>query len=262
MKLFTVIKYIEYSLFSQHKTGHGLHSPFVFNLVTKIFRNKTDKSIVCTVESLREKLLSDKREIEVDDYGSGSVMMKSKIRRVSDIARYSTVPEKYGILLANLAGEFGSPSILELGTSLGISTTYMALACPQTQVVTIEGSPEVSRIANINFSNSGIHNVSSVTGTFENSLPEVLLKVKQPGMVFIDGNHRKEPTIKYFYQIAEVSGENTIIIIDDINISKEMAEAWSCIKKHEKVSLTIDIFRMGMVFFRKGITRQDFIIRY
>jgi predicted O-methyltransferase YrrM len=262
MKLFTIFKYIEYCLYSQHKTGHGVHSPFVFNLITKVFRNKTDKSIVFTVESLREKLLSDKRKIVIDDYGSGSKNMKSNFRRVSDITRYSSVPEKYGILLANMAGEFGSPSVIELGTSLGISTMYMALGSPQSQVFTIEGSMELSGIAKSNFVDSEVHNITSITGTFENKLPELLLEVKKPGMVFIDGNHRKDPLINYFYQIAEISGESTIIVIDDINNSKEMAEAWTAVKKHEKVSLTVDIFRMGIVFFRKGMTRQDLIIRY
>jgi predicted O-methyltransferase YrrM len=262
MYLFTVIKYIKYSLFSGHKTGHGIHSPFVFNLVTRVFRNKTDKFIVLTVETLRKNLLSGKSEIMVEDYGKGSDKLKSNLRKVADITRYSTVPKKYGKLLANMAEEFGSPSIIELGTSIGISTMYMALANPDAIVYTIEGSPEISGIARTNFENSNLENIKSFTGTFENVFPEVLYEVKQPGLVFIDGNHRKEPLLNYFYKIAGGSVEDTVVIIDDIYNSKEMAEAWTIIKEHNKVSLTIDIFRMGMVFFRKGMTREDFIIRY
>jgi predicted O-methyltransferase YrrM len=262
MKLFTVIKYIKYSLFSKHKAGHGLHSPFVFDLVTRVFRNKTDKSIVFTVELLRENLLSDKREIMADDHGCGSEKLKSNRRRVSDIARYSSVPKKYCALLANMSGEFGSPSIIELGTSLGISTMYLAMANHGSDVFTIEGSAEISKTAKNNFESLNIINITSITGTFENMLPNLLLKVKKPGMVFIDGNHRKEPVINYFYQVAGISGENTVVIIDDIYYSREMSEAWTAIKKHEKVSLSIDIFRLGMVFFRKGMIKQDFIIRY
>jgi predicted O-methyltransferase YrrM len=262
MSLFTIIKRIKYILLSRHKNGHGLDSPFVFDLVSRVFRNKTDMFIVFTVESQRRSLLSDKRKIMVEDHGRGSDRMKNNLRKVSDIARYSSVPRKYGMLLANLSGEFGSPSIIELGTSIGISTMYMALANPESEVYTIEGSCEISRIARSSFDNIRLQNVRSITGTFENMFPEVLLEVNEPSLVFIDGNHRKQPLLNYFQQIAEVSVENTVVIIDDIYNSREMTEAWTTIKKHEKVSLTVDIFRMGMVFFRKGMTRQDFIIRY
>lgn len=263
MNLFTIFKYIRYILFSSHKTGHGIHSPFVFNLVTRVFRNKTDVSIVFTVESLRKKLLSDKREIVVEDYGVGSEKKKKKnTRKVSDITGNSSVPKKYGKLLANMSGEFGSPYVIELGTSMGLSTLYMALGNKDAKVITIEGSPEVSKIAETNFAEHGNQNITTLIGTFDEVLPGLLFEVKKPGLIFIDGNHRREPVLKYFYQLVENSDENTVIIIDDINHSREMAEAWTTIKKHEKVSITIDIFRMGMVFFREGMTRQDFIIRY
>jgi predicted O-methyltransferase YrrM len=249
-------------MFSRHKKGHGIHSPFVFDLIRRVFRNKTDISIVFNVESLRKRMLSDRREIVAEDYGSGSRKMKTNLRRVSDIARYSSVPRKYGSLLANMSCEFGCPTIIELGTSLGISAMYMAMANPESKVYTIEGSSEISGIATENFENSDIRNIISLTGTFEEILPKVLYDVKEPGMVFIDGNHRKEPLINYFCQITEVSGENTVVIIDDIYNSVEMEEAWETIKKHEKVSLSIDIFRMGMIFFRRGLTREDYVIRY
>ena len=249
-------------MFSRYKTGHGIHSPFVFDLVTRVFRNKTDMSIVFKVEAIRNKLLSDKRKIVVEDFGSGSKRMKSNFRKVSDLTKYSSVPKKYGTLLSKLSAEFGSPSVVELGTSVGISTMYLALANSQSQVFTIEGAAEISKTATNNFVEGKIQNITTLTGTFEDILPEVLLEIKKPGLVFIDGNHRKDPVINYFYQVAEVSGENTVVIIDDIYNSREMEEAWIGIKKHAKVSMTVDIFRMGMVFFRKGMSRQDFIIRY
>jgi predicted O-methyltransferase YrrM len=263
MNLFTLFKYIRYTLFSRHRTGHGIHSPFVFDLITRVFRNKTDVSIVFTVETLRQKLLSDKRKIVVDDYGSGSEKIKkSNIRKVSTVTNNSSVPKKYGKLLANMSREFGSSSVIELGTSMGISTLYLSLGNNQAKVFSIEGSPEISKIAKTNFTECNNQNITVLSGTFDEVLPDLLFEVKKPGLVFIDGNHRKEPVLKYFYQVVENSGENTVIIIDDINHSREMSDAWSAIKKHEKVSMTIDIFRMGMVFFRKRTTRQDFIIRY
>jgi predicted O-methyltransferase YrrM len=262
MFFFRFAKYLEYLLFAGHRRGYGIHSPFVFDVVSRIFRNKIATDVVLTIESIRKKNISDKRLIQEKDLGAGSSKMKDGLRKVSEIARYSAIPAKYGALLSNMSAEFGNPVIFELGTSFGISTMYLAAANKDTIVYTIEGCPAVSGISLENFSIAGIENIIQMTGSFEDLLPELEKKPVKPGLVFIDGNHRKEPTLKYFRQLAKISGNNTVIILDDIYHSKEMEEAWIEIKKHKSVSFTIDIFRMGMVFFRKGMNHFDYIIRY
>lgn len=255
-------RYLKYLLLSRHRNGHGIHSPFVYDLITRVFGNKIDPAIVCTIETIREKMISDQRSIIMNDLGTGSEKLKTNLRKVSQIARNAPVPEKYGILLSKLAAEFGAPLIIEFGTSLGISTMYMASACHGAKVKTIEGSPSVAEIAVENFSEAGISNVEVITGSFEEVLPGIINDNIKPGLVFIDGNHRKEPVFRYFTQIAKFAGRKTVIIIDDINYSKEMEEAWEEIKKSDKVTVTVDIHRMGIVFFREGIAHNDYIIRY
>ena len=262
MIFFRATKYLKYILLSRHRKGHGIHSPFVFDLVSRVFRNKIDPDIVCSIEKVRKRMISDRRSIIVKDLGSGSEKLKTNLRKVSDIARYSPVPGKYGVLLSNMAAEFGKPLIVEFGTSLGISTMYMAASCTGAIVNTVESCPATSEIAKENFKEAGIKNIEVFTGSFDEVLPVIINSNNKPGLVFIDGNHRKEPVINYFNQIAEISDNNTVIIIDDIYYSREMEEAWNEIKRYEKVSLTIDIFRMGIVFFREGVNHNDYIIRY
>lgn len=257
-----VFNYLNYILLPHHRGGHGIHSPFVFDLVSRVFRNKTDPAIVLLVEQIRKQMLSDKRIINVRDLGSGSASLKKSMRKVSEIARRSPVTPKYGRLLSNIAAEFGKPAIIELGTSVGISAIYMAASCPDATVYTIEGCPETAKLAKQNFVNAGFENIKMMEGSFDDILPELLSEVSKPGLVFIDGNHRKEPVMKYFNLIAENSGNSSVVIIDDINHSKEMNEAWHELKKHEKVSLSIDLFRMGILFFREGINHNDYTIRY
>jgi len=261
MNFSSVFKYLIYKLLSGHPKGHGIHSPFVFDLVSRVFRNKTDSAIVLNIEKVRRLLLNDKRTIYVDDRGSGSKILKSKYRKVSEIARFSPVPPKYGMLLSNMADAFGSPGIIELGTSFGISTMYLAAGNRYCTVNTVEGSSSISEIASENFRQAGFENVNLITGSFDEVLPE-LLNGNAPGLVFIDGDHRREPLIKYFTKIAEKAGPATTVIVDDIHYSSEMEEAWKEIKNFEKVSVTIDIFRMGIVFFREGISHNDYTIRY
>jgi predicted O-methyltransferase YrrM len=249
-------------LFSSHGKGHGIHSPFIFSIVSGVFRNKIDPGVVLTIESIRKKNLSDNRKIDILDLGAGSSKMKTNKRRVSDIARYSSVPCKYGVLLAGMAAEFGKPAVIEFGTSLGISTMYLASGCPESVIYTMEGCNETARIARDNFNDAGLGNINLLTGSFDSLLPEIKELNVRPGLVFIDGNHREEPLMKYFSAMSDISGPETVIIIDDIHISEEMESAWNKIRQHENVSTTIDIFRMGIVFFRKEISHMDYIIRY
>ena len=262
MNFFYSIRFLRYLLISRHIRGHGIHSPFVFDLVARVFRNKINPAIVLNIENIRKKRNTDKRRIHVADLGAGSVRMKNNLKRISDITKYSAVPAKYCSLLANMAQEFGNNSIVELGTSLGLSTMYMAAQRPDTVVYTIEGCPVLSKIAEENFNIAGLENIRLLNGSFDDKLPELIDNGVNPGLVFIDGNHRKEPVLKYFARITEMINMDSVVIIDDIHLSEEMEEAWSEIRKMKNVSFTIDIFRMGMVFFRKGMNHFDYIIKY
>lgn len=256
-----VVNYLKYRVLSSHRRGHGIHSPFVFNLVTGVFRNKTDPDIVCSVEKLRKKMLADTRKLQVTDYGSGSVQIKGNLRKISSIARYSSVPQKYGKLLAQLAAEFGGKDIIELGTSLGISTLYLS-ALTKARVHTIEGSSALAETAAGYFREAGRDNIIQHTGKFDDVLTCLKEMRITPGLVFIDGDHRKDALIRYFSTAAGMCSSAGVVVIDDIHHSPEMNEAWKEIRMMRNVSITVDICRMGIVFFRTGIAKYDYTIRY
>jgi len=262
MNIFTAWHFVSYKLFSGHKRGHGIHSPFVFDIVSTVFRNKIDPDVVFRIEMIRKKLIAHQGILEVNDLGAGSVKMKTRSRKVSDIARYSSVPEKYGILLANMAGKFGAGLILEFGTSLGISTMYLSSTVSDIPVVTMEGCSSTAALAVETFREAGLENIRVLTGSFDDLLPLVEEEGIKPGLVFIDGDHRKDSVIRYFNRVAEMSDSKTVIMIDDIYFSREMADAWEEIRKDSRVTATIDIFRMGIVFFRDGLNRNNYVIRY
>jgi predicted O-methyltransferase YrrM len=160
-----------------------------------------------------------------------------------------------------MASEFGKPFSIEFGTSVGISTMYLASGTGA-PVYTMEGSKDISDIAVENFREEGYDNIRVLTGSFEELLPSIMDLPGNPGLIFIDGNHRKEPVINYFSEMIKISGNDTVIIFDDIRYSEEMEEAWEIIKKDERVTMTIDIWRMGMVFFREGVKSGNFKIMY
>ena len=262
MIFFKAQNFLKYLLFRGHRNGHGIHSPFVFDLVSRVLRNKISPDVVLRIENIRKKMISDVSVIKVRDLGSGSEKKEISLKRVKDIARYSPVTKKYGIFLARMAIEFGERYIVELGTSIGISTMYMAGAHPHSIVYTIEGSPAISEIAAGNFHEAGLTNIKLLNGPFDELLPSVMDLPGNPGLIFIDGNHRKDAVLHYFSEFCNKSDRSTVIVFDDIRYSKEMEEAWEIIKKDERISFTVDIWRMGMVFFREGVTPGNYKVRY
>ncbi|SRR5579871_15207 len=262
-KLTLTQKYIHYYFTASNGKGHGVHSPFVFDFVTNVLNDRREFYSYQQIENIRKQLLSNGTVIEIEDFGAGSALSKNKQRKISDIAKDAAKKKKLAQLLFRIVNYYQPERVIELGTSLGISTAYLASANSNSKLVTIEGSAALAKMARRNFELLDLANIQLITGTFDQVLPEVL-KIDNPiDLAFIDGNHRKLPTIKYFDQLTEHSSPLSIFIFDDIHWSKEMEEAWKIIKASEKVTLTIDLFFLGLVFFRKDFkVKQDFVVRF
>jgi len=120
------IKYFNYWITSSNGKGHGMHSPFVFEFITKVLNNKTGYPEYEKGEALRNQLLNDNTVLEVEDFGAGSVIDKKSKRSISSIAKNAAKPKKFGQLLFRMVKHYQHATILELGTSLGITTSYLS----------------------------------------------------------------------------------------------------------------------------------------
>ena len=170
---------------------------------------------------------------------------------------------KYGQFLFRLAYHFKPNTILELGTSLGITTSYLAFANQNSKVITIEGCTNISSEAKNCFQSLGLNNIETVVGNFDSVLSSRLkTQDSRFDFVFFDGNHKKKPTLNYFNQCLSHATNDSVFIFDDIHWSDEMEEAWEEIKSHPKVIVTIDLFFLGLVFFRKEQAKENFVLRF
>ncbi len=255
----TIKAYIHYLI--NAKGRHGIHSPFVYDLVEEVIQSKKNYYAFEAIELIRKKLLLDQKTITVSDFGAGSKNIKGNQRKVSAIAKSSLKKARYCEMLFKLANKSSAQTLLELGTSLGISTAYLGKARRNARIYTLEGCPEIAKIAQENFKTLKINNANIIVGNFDETLQGVLEKETTFDFIFIDGNHLKEPTLRYFEQILPYTNENSIIIFDDIHWSVEMEDAWNTIIKNEKLTVTIDVFEMGIVFFRKEQKKQHFVIK-
>ena len=246
------------------RSGFDIHSPFVYQFYSKILNDRSFHDEFGTIEKLRSQLLKNRSVFEMTDLGSlgNEELSGNKNISVREVIRNSSVEPVYGRFLFRMARYFKPSVTLELGTSLGLSTLYLAMGNPQGHVTTVEGCPKTSEIAAKNFDILGLTNIDQITGPFEEVLPDLLKKIGEIGLIFIDGNHRKEPVIHYFYQCLQHIHDDSVIIFDDIHWSKEMEEAWKVIREHPSVTITIDLFRMGLVFFKEGLSKEDFILHF
>ncbi|MEP7258803.1 MAG: class I SAM-dependent methyltransferase [Flavitalea sp.] len=257
-----VLKYARYWFGASSGKGHGIHSPFVFDFIQHALNDRHHYQEYAQVEALRKKLLRNQSRLAMEDMGAGSAAPAGE-RTVAAIAASAAKSPKLAQLLFRVVHYYQPSSILELGTSLGISACYLSLGNPRAAVVTGEGNRHIAAVARKNFSSLGIEGIHITEGNFNETLDRMIALAPGPELIFIDGNHRKEPTLKYFSRLLQVVPASSVMIFDDIHWSAEMESAWEAIKDDPSVMLTVDLFFMGFIFFRPEFkVKQHFTIRY
>lgn len=242
-------------------TKHSVHSPFVYDFTVNVLNKRKDKPQYHAIELIRSNLLKSDAEIDLIDFGAKSNGKKIK-RKVKDIAKLSSKSAKYAELLERICHYYQPQIALELGTSLGISTLYQSIGIQNGQLITIEGNPKSSEIALYNAQILELQNIQFVTGEFDKALPHILPQLPQLDYVFFDGNHTMDATLKYFEWCLEKSHNNSIFVFDDIRWSNDMNLAWNKICNHPKVTVSIDLYAMGIVFFRQEQVKESFTLRF
>ncbi len=256
---YQIKKYLQYKFHA--KDEHSIHSPFVYTLYTEVINTTHNYYAFDELNKIRKKLLNNQQTIEVVDLGAGSKKM-SNTRKIADITKYSVVNKKYGELLFRLINYFKPETVLELGTSLGLSALYIAQAAPKANIVTIEGCPNTHAFAKTLIANAGIKNVEAINFSFDDFF-KTQFQNKKFDLVYIDGNHTYQATINYFNELLKYTNENSVLIFDDIYWTPDMTRAWEEIKSNPAVTLSIDLFKVGLIFFRKeNKQKEHFCLRY
>lgn len=252
---------IRHFIYSGHWNGHRVHSPNIFNFFKGaiFFKGRVNYSLA---ETSLQNFINSEEKISVLSIGAKGDGKTLKEEKIAEIARYSSSFGKYGRLLQRMSSYLRPKKILELGTSIGIGTLYLSAGCPLSKVITVEASKETSKFAEKNFSRLGLKNIECVNACFDDCLEKILKENPDIELIYVDGNHTKEATEKYFSLIAQYAKKETVAVFDDINWSKEMSSVWKEIKNSAAISVSIETLRMGIVFFDKTLTEKNYIVRY
>ena len=288
--LYRVSSWLKHQLTARNTGGHGVHSPYLFEWVRMVMSDKNTYYVWDEIEEIRQEMLKDTRELEFVDYGSGGPLSTSpskgrsaNMRRVCDIAKGSLARRKEAQLLARLVGWLGRPlltspsrggigdeasedrkglTIVELGTSLGVTTAFLAAMDSRNKVVTYEGCPAVAEVARANWEKLGLNNIACVVGEITvDSLQLAVDRLSGIDVAFIDANHTCEATLTYFNALASRVHEKSVVVVDDIHYNEDMEKAWKAICADERVTTTMDLYRMGLVFFDKHYWRKHYKMR-
>lgn len=243
-----VLRYLKYYYLTD--TKYQVHSPFVFDFAMNVLEDDRFFYAFNTVEHLRHVLERNSTQIQITDFGAGSVSGNNKIKTIRSIVKNAASRPWQCQTLFRIINFYKPKTILEMGTSLGISTIYQASAAMNSKFITLEGDPQLAELAQYHLDEYKIKNVELRVGKFENTFEPALQDLKKLDYVFVDGNHRLKPTLAYFETCLKYAHNDTIFIFDDIHWSEEMEDAWAKLKEHPKVTISIDLFHMGIIFIR------------
>jgi predicted O-methyltransferase YrrM len=260
----TCANYLQFYISADPVSGHGIHSPFVYRFAREVLGDRSHYPAYQTWHNWRKELLADHSLLPIMELGAGSVTAPGRsARAVSNLVRRVAKPMRTAKLLYRLARYYAPSYVVELGTSLGMSTAFFSLACPDAVVYTIEGNPAVANKAQSNFDRWECSNIQLTIQHFDKALPSLLEGLPRVDLAFLDGHHQEEPTLRYFELLLTKKQPDSIFIVDDIYWSPGMKAAWQAIKQHPEVRCTIDLFQFGLVFFKEEFKeKRHFSIRF
>jgi len=251
-------KYLYFLLEASNQ--HGVHSPFIYQLVTQCFYKKIPKNLWKTFLNSRKYLEDNSEKKKTTALGSASKIFKSNTHPVSKIAKVAGITNKKANLLIKTINYLKPKQILEIGTAMSLGTSAIKTENDAVSILTLEECPETSKILQKLFEKNNFKAIEIINRNFSKTL-SMNTQNKQFDCIIFDRNHSKKATLNYFEECLKTVHNNSFFIFDAIYWTPEMQEVWAIIKKHSKVTVTVDVFHLGIVFFRKEQAKEHFKIR-
>ncbi len=258
--IFPILQFLKYKLNAVSR--HSLHSPFLYDFYMKVLKSKEENSIFSKIEVFRNELLQNERLITINDFGAGSRVDTSPKRKIKAIAKSALSTKKFSEVLFRIAKDSDAKQIIELGTSLGINTLYLSAVGEKVNVTTFEGCEETADVASELFKNAQRKNIEMIVGNINETLPQFLKTLDAIDLVYFDANHQYQSTMDYYRLFKDKIHDKTIFIFDDIHWSKGMNKAWVEIINLPEVTLSLDIYDAGIVFFDQRFTKEHYVLDF
>lgn len=243
----------------RHRRGDGVHSPFVFNLITKVIRERAVYYCFQEIEALRKELLQSKETILCPDRRHKGKFCRTT---VAAAVKREAVRPKYGALLFRLTNRFRSKSILQIGSSLGLSTLYLTLYAPALKCVSLERVPAFASIAGQLYSRAARTAIDVRIGDYKELLPGILREMGTVDFLFLNGRREQEDMLWLFTACLPYLTDDAVLVCEGIKSSRAMRCFWKEVCRHPEVTVTLDLFAAGIVFFDKKLYKRNYTVYY
>ena len=261
MNIKLILNYLNYRFTAYNE--HDVHSPFVYDFYMELIKNENPFKDFEGLNLIRSQLLIDATELNVTDFGAGSKKLNSNARKIKDITKNGIAQKKQAEFFYRLINKFKPKTIVELGTSVGLTTLYLAKPIKKNTVYTIEGCPEIYKFANQIILKNKAKNIININGNFNNEFPKLLKEIENLDLLYVDGNHSYEATMMYFKLALTNKNTQSVFVFDDINWSNDMQKAWKEICLNKEVKLSLDFFHFGIIFFRtEQKEKEHFVLKF
>ncbi len=256
------LKYLQHWLSAGHRNGHGIHSPYLYNLVRNAIFNKAGLRVPAEILMWHRELKKRKEKLLIREFGAGSRYTSIDQRTVAGMVKHASVSERQGALLFRLCSWYRPELVIEFGTGLGISTGYLAAGAKGARVLTIEGNPVKHAFSAREFPETLSERVEFIRGSFDDHLERMIEKAGERTIVFIDGDHRYGPTVEKVNRFLKEKYTSLMFLLDDLYWSEEMEAAWKKCYDHSGVDISIDLFRLGLLIRQPGIEKQHLRVSF
>lgn len=243
----------------RYRKGFGVHSPFVFNLITKVIEEKCSYYSFYDIELVRKQLLFKEESITYTDRQQKG---KKKSRTIGEITEREAIHPKQGALLFRLVNYFKVTHILQLGPSMGLSTLYLTSYASDLECIALESVPEYATIAQWVFNKAARNPVDLRTGSYKELLPRALEDMKRVDFVFFNTLYEQQDNLWLFNECIPYVHSDTVFVFEGIKANRRMREFWQEVTTHPEVTVTIDLYSMGIIFFNKRLHKRNYKVYF
>ena len=243
----------------RYRHGFGVHSPFVFSLITKVIEEKCSYYSFHDIELIRKQLLFRDEPITYPDRKHNG---KIRRRTIGEVVRREAIKPKHGALLFRLTNYFKPQNILQLGPAMGLSTLYLTSYTSGLNCTALENVPEFVPIAQISFEKAARNPIDLRVGNYKELLPRALEDMGKVDLVFLNTTYEQQNNLWLFIECLKHVHDDTILVFEGIKTSHRMRNFWKKVCAHPAVTVTIDLYSMGIVFFNPKLHKRNYIVYF
>ncbi|MDD2435944.1 MAG: SAM-dependent methyltransferase [Massilibacteroides sp.] len=223
----------------RYRKGHGVHSPFVFNFITKVIDERAAYYCLKDIELTRKKFFYENEPFH-----------KWEIR------------PKYGALLMRISNYLKPQNLLLIGSDLSFSALYSSSYASTTRCVVLEEKTEIAAFSRSVIEKHRAKNILLKEGVYQKTVSEVLEHTDKLDFVYFGYPNDSALDIPVFECILPHLHEHSVLILRGIRKTKDRKEFWNRLCARPEVSVTIDVYELGIAFFNHKIHKKNYIVSF